>query len=120
MPNADQTPASPALERPGIPVLALRYWLMALALAGCAIPYSARNGARNHVIIGLGWVRTSGQEGVVAQEVRTLGLMIDSSGGSLGMTRKHKVEIDTLRASNAVVSIQSGPQKLIVTNFFVE
>jgi hypothetical protein len=86
---------------------------------GCAVPWTGKDGTRHHLIVGLGWVRAGSQTGVVAEDIRALGLTAHSGGGAVGLFRRHRVELDPRAASNAVVAIRSGGGGLAVTNFAV-
>jgi hypothetical protein len=91
----------------------------AVLACGCAVPLTGKDGTRHHVIIGLGWVRTGSQPGVAAEDLRTIGLVANASGGALGLSRIHRVELNPHLASNSVVAIRSGAGGLSLTNFAV-
>lgn len=93
--------------------------VVAILGTGCALPWTGKDGTRHHLIVGLGWVRTGTQTGVVAEDVRALGLTANSGGGAVGLFRRHRVEFDPHAASNAVVAIRSGAYGLSITNFAV-
>lgn len=94
-----------------------------LALAsGCAgsakglgIGWTDRSGVRHALILGFGMVSlTNGP--MSALDVRAAGLVLDR-GASLGIVRRHTVEIDPGQAGNAVASIHTSPFSLTVKTF---
>src|SRR4051812_3291669 len=75
----------------------LLFLLLALtASGGCS--WTARDGTRHVVIIGLGIVSQTNQLGMTVQDVRGLGLVIDDAV-NFGLVQRHRVEIDPQRAS---------------------
>jgi hypothetical protein len=93
--------------------------VVAVLGVGCAVPWTAKDGTRHHLVVGLGWVRTGTQPGIAAQDIRSLGLVASRDVGVVGLTTIHRIELDPQMASNAVVSIRRGSHGLTLTNFAV-
>lgn len=81
--------------------------LVGLGLAGCS--WEGKNGERHHLVCGFGVISTYHETGVQVIDSRTVGFSADSWGATVGLGRRHQVEIDPRHASNVVVSIRAKP-----------
>ncbi len=92
--------------------------LMLLLFSGCSgINFRSKDGTNHHLIIGFGMISTKEQQGVTVEDAKVLGLMVGKGGVSAGLGQQHCVEIDPKQADNVVISVNSTPFSLKVTNF---
>ncbi len=96
----------------------LPYLFAILLVSGCSgISFHSKDGTNHHLIIGFGMISTKEQQGVTVEDAKVLGLMVGKGGVSAGLGQQHCVEIDPKLADNIVISVNSTPFSLKVTNF---
>jgi hypothetical protein len=73
----------------------------------------------HHLIVGVGFgvITTTNYQGVSVLNSTIAGGEIGPYGFGVGLMNHHEVQIDPEIASNLVISVQSYPNRIIITNY---
>ena len=89
------------------------FGLLGLALSGCS--WTDARGTHYLVVgIGFGIITSTNHPGIDVRDTRVLGAELGPDAFGVGCLSRHRVAIDPLLASNAIVSIKANPLKLTV------
>ena len=80
--------------------------------------WSDKSGTHRLIVgIGFGIITTTNRPGVDVRDSHILGGEIGPDGFGVGWMNRHRVAIDPLLASNAVVSVKANPFGLTIKNY---
>jgi hypothetical protein len=94
-------------------------WLLLTIMVATPLGCSWRDkaGTKHTLILGIGLVSNGQSSGIVANDLKLLGLSYDSGGLMIGVGQKHDISIDPTRADGAIISVSSAPFSLVLTNW---